>query len=98
MNRANYSTAASQSDSVLFLFFVTYKAREVITLFLGLKNKKPLKEKPITWDGDGSEKKVKRPMEVVILGQMQMPREEIRFHRVTCRVRISRATLGRCAI
>lgn len=99
VNPANYSTAASQSDSaVLFLFIVTYKAREVITLFLCLKNKKPLKEKPITWDGDGSEKKVKRPTEVVILGQIQMPREEIRFQRATCRVRISRATSGKCAI
>lgn len=57
MAPANYSAAASQNDSaVLFLFTVTYKAHEVITLFLCLKNKKPLKEKPITWDGDGSEK------------------------------------------
>lgn len=99
VNPANYSTAASQSDSaVLFLFIVTYKAHEVITLFLCLKNKKPLKEKPITWDGDGSEKKVKRPTEVVVLGQIQMPREEIRFQRASCRFKISRASSGKCTI
>lgn len=74
VNPTNYSTAESQSDSaVLFLFIVTCKARKVITLFLCLKNRKPLKGKPITWDGDGSERKVKRPAEGAILGQIQMP-------------------------
>lgn len=99
VNPANYSTAASQSDSaVLFLFIVTYKAHEAITLFLCLKNKKPLKEKPITWDGDGSEKKVKSPPEVVVLGQIQMPREEITFQRKTWRFKISRVSSGKCTI
>lgn len=70
VNSANYSTAPSQRDFVvLSLFIVTHKAHEVITLFLCLKNKKPLKEKPITCDGFGSEEKVKRPGEVVVLGQ-----------------------------
>lgn len=43
-------------------------------------------------------KKVKRPTEVVVLDQMQMPREEIRFQRAACRFRISRASSGKCTI
>lgn len=97
VNSANYSTAPSQRDVVvLSLFIVTHKPHEVITLFLCLKNKKPLKEKPITGDGFGSEEKVKRPGEVVVLGQKEkekrkkkVPGEEIIPQRATYRLRNS---------
>lgn len=88
MNPANYSTATSQSDFVVpSLFIVTQKAHEAITLFLCLKNKRPLKEKPITRDGDGSEEKVKRLTEVVVLAQIQIPGEEIIFQKAMCKFR-----------
>lgn len=90
MNPANNSTAISQSDFVvLSLFLVTQKAHEAITLFLCLKNKRPLKEKRITCDGNRSEEKVKRPTEVVLLVPIQIPGEEITFHRATCKFRNS---------
>lgn len=70
----------------------------MITLFLCLKNKKPLKEKQITYDGDGSEKNVKRPTEVMVLGQIEILREEIIFQRANCRFRNSRSSLGKSLI
>lgn len=41
---------------------------------------------------------MKRPTEVVVLGQILMPKEEILFQRATCRFSNSRSSSGKSAI
>lgn len=71
------------------LFIHCYKVYEVITLFLCLKNKRLLEEKPIAYAGDISKENVKKSSYVVVLAQIQIPGEEIIFQKATCKSRNS---------